>query len=237
MATFVLVHGGGHGGWCWRDVAQELRRQGHLVYAPTLTGLCDRAHLLTPDVGLETHVTDIAKLVEYEDLRDVMLVGHSYGGMVITGAADRAIERVARLVYLDAAIPFDGEALIDVSPGLLVLAGQTRIVDGVELGLFPDSASGMIYGLAGHACEQWAVDRLSPHPWKTLTDRLILRHPEAVAALPRAIVNCRDTLARRPDELRHRWSEADYVREVDAAHDVMLTEPLLVANIVASLAQ
>lgn len=235
MANFVLVHGGGHGGWCWRDVAQELRRQGHLVYAPTLTGLCDRAHLLTPDVGLETHVTDIARLIEFEDLRDVTLVGHSYGGMVITGAADRAIERVARLVYLDAAIPFDGEALIDVSPGLLTLAGQTKTVDGVELGLFPDSASGIIYGLAGHACEQWALERLSPHPWKTLTDRLILRDPGAVAALPRAIVNCRGTLARRPHELRHRWSEADVVEDIDAAHDAMLTEPLLVARILASL--
>lgn len=234
MATYVLVHGGGHGGWCWRDVARILRSHGHEVFAPTLTGLADRAHLLSVEVGLETHIADIAGLIEYEDLLAVILVGHSYGGMVVTGAADRAIGRVARLVYLDAAIPHDEEALLDVSPGLLALAGTTRVVGGVELGLFPDGDAGMIYGLAGHSCEQWAVKRLTPHPWKTLTDRLALRNAAAVAALPRAIVNCRETLARRPDELRHRWSDADHVWEIEAPHDVMLTDPALVANILLS---
>lgn len=234
MAIYVLVHGGGHGGWCWKEVARLLRGQGHDVYAPTLAGLADRAHLLSAELGLETHIADIASFIEFEDLRDVILVGHSYGGMVVTGAADRAIGRVEGLVYLDAAIPRDGEALLDVSPGLLALAGHTRVIDGVELGLFPDSASGSIYGLCGHPCERWAVERLTPHPWKTLTDRLSLRDAPAVAALPRAIVNCRETLARRPDKLRYRWSEAEHVREIEAAHDVMLTEPALIADILLS---
>jgi pimeloyl-ACP methyl ester carboxylesterase len=236
MAAFVLVHGGGHGGWCWRDVAALLRNHGHDVYAPTLTGLADRAHLLAATVGLETHIADVASLIEYADLRHVILVGHSYGGMVVTGTADRVIERVGRLVYLDAAIPHDGEALLDVSPGLLALAGHTQIIDGVELGLFPNSASGAIYGLTGHSCEQWAVERLTPHPWKTLTDRLRLRDAAAVAALPRTIVNCRETLARRPVDLRHRWIDADDVRVIGAAHDVMLTDPALVADILLSFA-
>lgn len=237
MATYVLVHGGGHGGWCWGAVAHRLRREGHEVFAPTLTGLADRAHLLSPGIGLETHVTDITRLVEYEDLKDIILVGHSYGGMVVTGAADRASARVGRLVYLDAAIPIDGEALLDVSPGLLALAGQTRVIDGVELGLWPDSASAAIYGLAGHPCEEWAIERLTPHPWKTLTDPLSLKNAAKVAALPRAIVNCRETLARRPENLRHRWLEADFIEEIDAPHDVMLTDPEKVTKILLSFEQ
>jgi pimeloyl-ACP methyl ester carboxylesterase len=89
MATFVLVHGGGHGGWCYQPVARIMRAQGQDVYTPTMTGLGEREHLLSPAVDLDMHITDIVKLLEFEDLRDVILVGHSYGGMVITGVADR----------------------------------------------------------------------------------------------------------------------------------------------------
>ena len=97
MATYVLVHGGGHGGWCYQRVARRLRAEGHEVHAPSLTGLGDRAHLLGPHVDLHLHARDVAALIFYEDLRDVILVGHSYGGMVITGAADLAwmAERLA----------------------------------------------------------------------------------------------------------------------------------------------
>lgn len=236
MATFVLVHGGGHGGWCWQAVACELRRAGHEVFAPTLTGLADRAHLLSPEVGLDTHITDIVRLIEFEDLSEVILVGHSYGGMVVTGAADRLIARIRRLIYLDAAIPHDGESLIDVSPGLLALAGQTRVVDGVELGLWPDAQSMAIYGIAGHPCEQWSFQRLTAHPWKTVTDRLVLQNPEALAQLPRTIVNCRETLDRRPDHLRSRWTKAEHILEIDAPHDLMLTDPAKLASLLSQAA-
>src|SRR2546421_3661916 len=103
MATYVLVHGGGHGGWCYGRVARILRSEGHDVHAPTLSGLGERSHLLSPQVDLDRHIRDITMVLHYEDLRDVILVGHSYGGMVITGVADRAPDRIARLVYLDAA--------------------------------------------------------------------------------------------------------------------------------------
>ena len=103
MATYVLVHGGGHGGWCYQRVARILRAAGHDVYTPTLTGLGERSHLVSADVDLDLHIRDIVAVLHYEDLRDVILVGHSYGGMVITGVADRATDRVGRLVYLDAA--------------------------------------------------------------------------------------------------------------------------------------
>ncbi|WP_235037865.1 MULTISPECIES: alpha/beta fold hydrolase [unclassified Novosphingobium] len=149
MATFVLVHGGGHGGWCFQPLAAILRAEGHLVYAPSLTGLADRQHLLSAETDLDMQIEDIARLMEFEDLCEVILVGYSYGGMVITGAADRTSARTGHLVYLDAAIPLDGEALVDVSPGLKAFAANNRVIDGVELGLFPDAAASAVYGLDG----------------------------------------------------------------------------------------
>ena len=109
-ATFVLVHGAWHGGWCWSRVAPLLRGAGYPVFAPTLTGLGERLHLLTPQVDLDTHVRDITSLLDYEDLHNVILVGHSYGGMVISGVAETAGTRLAQLVYLDAFLPEDGKA-------------------------------------------------------------------------------------------------------------------------------
>ena len=100
--TYVLVHGAWHGGWCWRKVTPLLTAAGHRVYTPTLTGLGERSHLLTPEVGLETHVKDITALFEYEDLRDTILVGHSYGGMVVAGKAPSLVARLSAVVYLDA---------------------------------------------------------------------------------------------------------------------------------------
>jgi pimeloyl-ACP methyl ester carboxylesterase len=111
LRTFVLVHGAWHGGWCWRRVADVLRTRGHRVFAPSLTGLGDRAHLFSKDISLQTHVEDILLVVEAEELSDFVLVGHSYGGLVISGVADALRERVSRYVYLDACVPRD------MSPG------------------------------------------------------------------------------------------------------------------------
>jgi pimeloyl-ACP methyl ester carboxylesterase len=113
MATFVLVHGAWHGGWCWRFVRPLLQKAGHEVYAPSLTGLGERRHLARPEVDLDTHIDDVVAILEMEDLRDVVLVGHSYGGMVVTGAADRAHARIGRLVYLDAFVPENGKCTLD----------------------------------------------------------------------------------------------------------------------------
>lgn len=116
MATFVLVHGGWQGGWSWRLLARVLRAGGHEVFAPTLTGLGERAHLAGMAINLDTHIADVVGTILCEDLRDVILVGHSYGGMVITGVADRVAERIARLVYLDALVPEDGDTLFSLRP-------------------------------------------------------------------------------------------------------------------------
>lgn len=115
-ATFVLVHGAWHGGWCYMRVAQLLRASGASVFTPTLTGLGERAHLAHPMIDLSTHVTDIVNVVRYEDLHDVVLCGHSYGGLVITGVVERLPERVAALVFLDAFVPQDGESLQNLVP-------------------------------------------------------------------------------------------------------------------------
>ena len=115
MATFVLVHGAWHGGWCWQKVIPFLEAAGHEVYAPTLTGLAERASELSPDVGLDTHIQDVVGLLEEKNLHGVILVGHSYGGMVITGVVDQVPERIAHLVYLDTFVPRDGESMVNVS--------------------------------------------------------------------------------------------------------------------------
>ena len=128
MTTFVLVHGGGHGGWCWKRCAQALRARGHEVYAPTLTGFGERAHLASPD--FETFVTDVANVVAFEDLHDVVLTGHSYGGMVITGVMDRVPDRIRHVVFLDAAVPEDGMSLWDLFGGGRGPADPTRFADG-----------------------------------------------------------------------------------------------------------
>jgi pimeloyl-ACP methyl ester carboxylesterase len=116
MTTYVLVGGAWLGGWCWQKVARRLRDDGHDVYPATLTGLGDRVHLASPQVDLETHITDVVNLMEFEDLRDVVLLGHSYAGLVVTGAADRIPERISELVYLDTAPLPDGTTLIETFP-------------------------------------------------------------------------------------------------------------------------
>src|SRR5712691_2750251 len=122
MAVFVLVHGGWHGGWCWRRVTPYLRAAGYDVYTPTLTGLGERAHLATPATGLDTHIRDVLGVLAFEELSDVVLVGHSMAGMVVTGVAERASERLAHLVYLDADVPRDGECDLDCNG----LRGEAR---------------------------------------------------------------------------------------------------------------
>lgn len=116
MTTFVLVHGGGHGGWCWRGTADELRRQGHDVHAPTLTGFGERAHLAACATSFQTFVDDVVNVLTYEDLRDVVLVGHSMGGTIVPRVAEAVPDRVGRAVWLTAAVCADGETLLDTIP-------------------------------------------------------------------------------------------------------------------------
>src|SRR3954454_19634713 len=116
MATFVLVHGAWHGSWCWKRVRKALQMRGHDVFTPTLTGVGERSHLLSPDVTLDTHIEDVVNLIAWEELSDVVLCGHSYGGCVITGVADRLPDRVGAMVYLDAFVLEHRQSLHDTLP-------------------------------------------------------------------------------------------------------------------------
>lgn len=238
MATFVLVHGGGHGGWCYQPLARLLREAGHEVYCPTLTGLADRSHLLNPSINLDTHIEDVVNLLFYEDLRDVYLAGHSYGGMVITGIADRALDRVGHLIFLDAAHPRNGEALTTSAKALMEEAyKQVRVVDGVELVLFPESDSVRHYGITDPSDLAWAQPRLTPHPWACFSQPLRLENEEAVRKLPCTSINCTPTLKIRPPEFAARVTQADHVFEIDTGHDLMITEPRKVADMLIEVVQ
>lgn len=167
--TYVLVHGAWGGGWAFRTVDSMLTAAGHRVYRPTLTGLGERVHLGTPDVGLGTHVTDIVNVLLFENLRDVILVGHSYGGMVVTGVADRAPDRIRHLVLIDALVPEDGESLLTASRGTKLEGFARRSVDSAQ---------------GGFIVPTWATAR-SPRPTdvrqpvRTFTEPVSFRNPAA----------------------------------------------------------
>ena len=126
--TFVIVHGASGGGWDWKTMDALLTKRGHTVYRPTLTGLGEKMHLNSPEIDLTTHVTDIVNVILFEDLREVVLVGHSYGGMVITGVMDRIPQRISHAVFLDAAVPEDGKSAVDLWPSFI---SDNQVVDGI----------------------------------------------------------------------------------------------------------
>jgi pimeloyl-ACP methyl ester carboxylesterase len=231
VATYVLVHGGGHGGWCYQPVARILRSAGHEVYAPTLTGLGERSHLLSPAIDLDMHIRDVVAVLYYEDLRDVILVGHSYGGMVITGVADRAADRVGRLVYLDAANPVNGQSLVDVAgPVIEMTRPLGAVVDGVELVLLPAPGAGMFYGVTDPEDAAWMDERLTGHPWRCFEQKLVLTNEAAYSAIPQYHIVCTSTLATRDPELVANARAQGRLWEIDTGHDLMLTEPEPVAD-------
>ena len=237
MATYVLVHGGGHGGWCYQRVARTLRAAGHEVHAPSLTGLGERAHLLRPGIDLDLQITDVVNLLHYEDLRDVILVGHSYGGMVVTGVADRASDRIGRLVYLDAANPKDGQSLVDVAgEHILAIRPFGRVVDDVELVLFPDPEIVKLYGVTDPDGVAWMVERLTPHPWKCFEQPLRLTNEDELWAIPQFHIVCSSTVATRDPQMIEKARADGRFWEIDTGHDLMITEPQWVADALLEVA-
>lgn len=160
MATFLLVPGAWLGGWCWRDVAANLRASGHTVLCPTLTGLGERAHLLSREIALETHVADIVGLSHYRDLCSVILIGHSYGGTVISAVAERVPDRIGRLVYLDASVPRDGESNNDVIGPTMAAQLRSLAVLGGDGWIVPPPD--YVVARPPETLRSWVGERLTP---------------------------------------------------------------------------
>lgn len=172
--VFVLVHGAWHGGWCWKKVKMLLENQGFSVYTPTLTGLGERSHLLNEEIGLDTHIQDIVSVLEYEDLKNVVLVGHSYGGMVITGVAGKSAERISHLVYLDAFLPENGKALKDYLPGNN--SGNDQPQEKREWKVPPRSTA-VEFGVKEKEDIEWTEKRLGPQSAKTFVQAVTIENP------------------------------------------------------------
>lgn len=167
MTNFVLIHGALHGGWCWRPVTRRLEAAGHRVFTPSLTGLGDRVHLLDRSVDLETHIADVLNLLEAEELSDVVLCGHSYGGMVIAPAADRAASRIRSLVFLDAHVPEDGKSCFDLMAPMRA-QGMRALSDSAGEGWLLPPMSAAAMGVIDPADAAWVDRRCVPHPRATM---------------------------------------------------------------------
>jgi pimeloyl-ACP methyl ester carboxylesterase len=175
MATFVLIHGAWAGGWQWQDIATSLQQNGHQVYTPTLTGLGERVHLASPEVDLHTHIWDVVNVLIYEDLRDVLLVGYSSGGLIATGVAEVAADRIAHIIYLDALVPQDGQSAANLAgPELMNLLEETALAygDGWRIPTDPGGDP-----------------RHTPQPIRPYLDPVTISNPEA-AKLPRTFILC-----------------------------------------------
>jgi pimeloyl-ACP methyl ester carboxylesterase len=226
MTTFVLVHGAWGGSWGFHLLRRPLREAGHEVFTPSLTGIGERAHLTSPQVNLSTHVLDVVNTILYEDLTDLVLLGFSYGGMVVTGALQHVADRVSHLVYLDAFLPADGQSLDDLSgAGYRKAAagpGAAWLIKPIARPL-PDSAE-----------SAWSAARRTPHPVGCFTEPVRLERPLEQYPFSRTYIKAtqepRSADGRRPSAF---WTAADHAKaspdwryhEVDSDHVIALTRP------------
>jgi pimeloyl-ACP methyl ester carboxylesterase len=233
MAIFLVCHGAWSGGWAWKRVRHLLGAAGHEVYTPTYSGLGERAHVVMPSTDLETHIQDILDVLTYEDLHEVVLVGHSYGGMVATGVADRAPERIARLIYIDAFVPRNGQCLFDLLPSAM-RAERQESVDARGAGwLVPPPASPPDTSSEDAA---WSAARRRWQPLATFTQPLRLIHADPDVA--RAYIYCSrigpdDRFA--PFAARARTEAGWTYLELDASHSPNITAPEALARLLVQV--
>jgi len=232
----VLVHGAWHGGWCWRRVAERLQRAGHRVFAPTLTGVGERRHLLRAEVDLETHIRDILGVLDAEELENVVLVGHSYAGLVISGVAARAPKRLRRLVYLDALLVEDGQSWAEAFPPEVTEARRKSVVmtDGVKTIPAPDPA---IYGFADPADTEWVRRRLTPHPFAPFEQKARWGGPLG-GGVRRIYIDCTQPALAALGTMKDRYRgkpEWPFV-ELKTGHDAMVSAPEALARLLLEAA-
>ncbi len=232
--TFVLVHGAFHGGWCWRRVADRLERKGHKVYTPTLTGLADRSHLMSGLITLDTHAADVANLIQWEDLKDVVLVGHSYGGFVISLAAEMVPGAIASIVFLDADVPEDGQSIAD----MVDATGRAYLLGFIDRNLVsrppPPARS---FGILSSADQAWV-------------DAKLTSQPTHLAIEPIRLTGARDRIAKKTYIRAPSWPLALFDRhleklkadpswrtyEIAGGHDSMIDVPDRLTEILLEVA-
>jgi pimeloyl-ACP methyl ester carboxylesterase len=227
-STFVLVHGAWHGGWCWNRLVPFLEAAGHRALTITLTGLGDRAHLISPTIDLNTHIADVVSMLEMDDLNDLVLVGHSYGGLVICGAAERAWKRIRRLVYLDALVPDHGQSGFDLnSPQFREKLEQDarNNGDGYKIAPIVD-----ILGITDAKDLEWVRARLRPQPIGTFSQPVDA--PTFASRIPSTFILCKrfgfDATAGRCRQSG--WP----VLEIDCGHDAMIIKPQELSELLVS---
>ena len=242
MASFLLVHGAWHGAWCWRTVQAALVCAGHRAHAVTLTGLGERAHLLNADIGLQTHIADVRNAIEAEELQDLVLVGHSYAGMLVTAIADQLPGRLAHLVYLDAVVPRPGESWSSThSPA--TRKARLDAARASPLFAFPPPDP-VVFGLGG-ADHDWVRRRQTPHPGHTYDDPLEF-DARRVATVPRTFVSCTTPALATIDAIRPRvvsaafwdgaWLPGSRVVGMATGHDPMISAPQALVAILTGCA-
>ena len=220
MTTFVLIHGAYQGGWIWQPTAARLRAAGHLVYAPTLDGCAERRRSLRPAITTATHASDVAELMFYEDLRDVVLAGTSAGGMVLCRAAELARERIARLVFIDALALLDGERIAEI-----VNRTTPRVTTALAAGPSRKDAEGRMFAGLDPALRAWALARYTPHPVAAMEARVELKSFWS-QTWPATVIRCRGS-ANPPEAHQRRTAEKLHGKylELDAGHYPMLSDP------------
>ena len=231
MAVFVVAHGAWSAGWAWKKMRPLMRAAGHQLWTPTYTGLGERGHLASDGVDLETHIRDVLGVLEFEDLRNVVLIGHSYGGMVATGVADRARERIAQLIYLDAFVPKDGQCLFDLVAAVVrdrmqaaAKAGDGRVPSNpIPADTSPEDVA-------------WISVRRMPQPAKCFEQPLRLRYGETT--LPRTYIFCRRYAEQGPFQPfaeRARTEKGWRYHEIDASHSPQITAPEALAGLLETI--
>jgi pimeloyl-ACP methyl ester carboxylesterase len=236
--AYVLLHGAWHGGWCWRFVADGLRELGHRVFTPTQTGLGERKHPLTSDITLETFVQDLLNVLEMEELAEVILVGHSFGGLAISGAADRAPARIRHLVYLDSVILQDSQTVFGVLPADIVAARRKLALEqgrGVAMPIPPVSAFGIP---EDHPRADWVRGHLTPHPVSTYETPLRLKHPVGNGR-PCTYIACTDPLYEPLAGVREWVKPAPgwAWQEIATGHDAMVTAPEMLTEMLVRIGE
>ena len=234
--TFVLVHGAYHGGWCWRAVACLLREAGHSVFTPTLTGLGERRHLMSAALTIDTFVADITNVIESEDLSDVTLVGHSFGGTVISGVADRMPDRLKRLVYLDAITPLAGKSVFEMMPAAESARRQKALAELPNGDTQAPPPPAAYFGIEDTTLAAWVDRRLTPHPAGGWTSPVALANP-ITNGVRAAYIRCTAPVFPSNDPCaafaasQPGWQ----YREIATGHDAMISAPAELTSLLLSL--